>query len=1217
MRVEYNAEYLIVTLYFKMSLFHSAVSSATITVEEEAQESHCTGLKSADKTRTLESKYSSSTLNKDMPVFLSKPSPAAVAVGQTAGFSVKVSAFPEPTVQWFHNGQTISASSTYSLVHERDEYSLIIHRVQRDVEGEYSCTVSNRFGQSTCTSYLHVQVKEAEREEKPGGVAPDFIKAIQRCQLFEGAKGVFRYVVTGDPLPEIQWLKGNCHIQPSGLCVIVNNPDGSGFIHFKCVKQEDSGVYTCKASNPYGEASCTAELLVLKQSVQGENTSVKKTKALKMPLMEQGTWSSVFQERARSDQMIYTISSEHRQIIPSEEVGTLRELDVSAATIHREQLAQQAAVLQSHEIQERVSLGPGHPAQVSAAPGKQLHLATFLSSVQERQKITEQHSECILSPEVIDLELATEQPPKLMSVTSEEVLTLSTVRAEALPHQAPEKARSLTEPRQPVGGPQVEAAVAICDEMSDIMHRAEEEKSFRVTEGVKILYSAQSTETLPLTEGHSVTLPCLDAAMKPVTEKEPCKPVVATVSEARVTLFKEQTLEIPRAEQESLTPSKDAVCMSALTAEVKYQLHGEQTCHVAAVPSSVCVQPQREQERVLNLQVISDQDVLQSEGLFSSETHSTERAEVRKSPTVLHSLAQQEQMAVVCEGASDFEANMSAVSIHPRKELPQATFLQSIHITSPLAKEGIISIDTPEQQVAAQRKEKARRHAATAEESREITADYHTELRASVTGLEPQLRTEPTPLNILSVSSRPTQLPKEAPCVSDITQQRALVRKEDFWNTMHATNVTDTRALEEGHTADIETDSKVKARRSVEPKLPIKPVYIEETAIATESCDMLEAAEQDFAVQIQEGQSVRRSVVLEDKLILMGERSSEAHKGEGSAVSVITQPKGVLLVHECQDTPTLSKELSFSIHMPKASGLSIRQQLRDALQSAVATDQAMLLADAVGNFEAVSVQEVRVEREHRHATYCYVITTPTAPLEITLRLEGVYPQIADLRSELQVALHAIVCQEQPWLTSVQAATMHSDEPQKVLVSSVPSKELLSSVVDTVVLAESTAGFCSAESHSAVVKTETSATVERHSESHGPRQVSRKPLSEAAVLSESSDRLLESPVVTDALEDVCIEENGKATLAATIKYANKVTWFFNGQLVKSGLMPSKHHDTYTLVIEKVVKEKHQGEYVCEAENEAGKTTTSSRLSVISRGLTMGTFFISPSTNFTHW
>uniref|UniRef100_A0A3Q3XLZ7 Ig-like domain-containing protein n=1 Tax=Mola mola TaxID=94237 RepID=A0A3Q3XLZ7_MOLML len=174
---------------------------------------------------------------------------------------------------------------------------------------------------------------------------------------------------------------------------------------------------------------------------------------------------------------------------------------------------------------------------------------------------------------------------------------------------------------------------------------------------------------------------------------------------------------------------------------------------------------------------------------------------------------------------------------------------------------------------------------------------------------------------------------------------------------MHVTSVADSQTLEEGHTESLTAVGEFTCQTAVEPKVPNESIQIEEKEISTESSVLLEETEQDFAVQIQEGQSVRQSIVMDEKRVLMNELSQEITKSESAKVAVTKQPKLSVTASESKDNITLPKEMTFVIQIPKPSTLNIRPQLRAALQPAVASEQPVLLADIVGKLQAVDVQE--------------------------------------------------------------------------------------------------------------------------------------------------------------------------------------------------------------------------------------------------------------------
>uniref|UniRef100_A0A4W3IYV6 Ig-like domain-containing protein n=1 Tax=Callorhinchus milii TaxID=7868 RepID=A0A4W3IYV6_CALMI len=183
------------------------------------------------KSSTLEIKTDATT-SKAVPVFIKQISNIEVFVEDVAKFSVTVTGIPKPSIQWFYNSKKLSPSQNYKFVYDKNEYSLIISYTKLTDEGEYTCSASNVYGETSCI-----------------------------CPKGRAAK--FEYKLVGEPMPEVHWYKGNHQLHRNVYYSISSNSDGSGSLTINSAQEGDSGLYHCKAFNPFGEATCAVELVVL------------------------------------------------------------------------------------------------------------------------------------------------------------------------------------------------------------------------------------------------------------------------------------------------------------------------------------------------------------------------------------------------------------------------------------------------------------------------------------------------------------------------------------------------------------------------------------------------------------------------------------------------------------------------------------------------------------------------------------------------------------------------------------------------------------------------------------------------------------------------------------------------------------------------------------------------------------------------------------------
>uniref|UniRef100_A0A158PQE6 Neogenin-like protein n=1 Tax=Brugia pahangi TaxID=6280 RepID=A0A158PQE6_BRUPA len=200
-----------------------------------------------------------------------QPEDREVHVGQSVAFACILDSQPSAHIEWFFNGKRISGRDDSSLTIFPVTSTLEISSVLPKHEGAYRCVATNE-GKTRASRDAQLTIKP---ENSVGNEfsEPNFILEPRGDVVNEGGSVVLECLVNGWPRPNVRWLKGAETISLTGDRI--RQLGSSSFMILKA-KAEDTGVYTCRASNSQEslDASATVQVKVAPKIISEPNNVV-------------------------------------------------------------------------------------------------------------------------------------------------------------------------------------------------------------------------------------------------------------------------------------------------------------------------------------------------------------------------------------------------------------------------------------------------------------------------------------------------------------------------------------------------------------------------------------------------------------------------------------------------------------------------------------------------------------------------------------------------------------------------------------------------------------------------------------------------------------------------------------------------------------------------------------------------------------------------------
>ncbi|PIO73038.1 immunoglobulin I-set domain protein [Teladorsagia circumcincta] len=211
--------------------------------------------------------------------------------GSLLRFNVKLTANPPPKIAWYYNGEEIRYTDRYRPQYDDEgrDYSLTVINAQPKDSGEYkvntdncdvrcdegvctltvftatvedagcyTCVAENIHGSAESSSIVHI-IPPLRKDH----FAPKFVELLTNRSVLEHEEIHLECMITGKPAPSITWYK-------DGLKLMLENrmlhyTDRKGITRLNIMKSipQDSGEYTCEASNALGKDFTHSQVQVI------------------------------------------------------------------------------------------------------------------------------------------------------------------------------------------------------------------------------------------------------------------------------------------------------------------------------------------------------------------------------------------------------------------------------------------------------------------------------------------------------------------------------------------------------------------------------------------------------------------------------------------------------------------------------------------------------------------------------------------------------------------------------------------------------------------------------------------------------------------------------------------------------------------------------------------------------------------------------------------